>query len=329
MRWAPGQGIEFPASPCDLLHLPHQGETSMHITRRDGMPRPLRRRARAYLTLARPANVVTAAADILAGFAAAGAAWSALPWLLLAGMCLYAGGVVLNDVFDAGLDARERPERPIPSGAASRGGAAGFGALLLLLGVLAAAQASAASAALAAAIALAVVAYDAWAKHHRLAGPLTMGLCRGMNLLLGVSALPGAVPQLWFLALIPIAYIAAITAVSRGEVHGGERGTGRIAVLLLCGVLLALLAPGLRADHSALAALPFVALLGWRVLPPFLAAAREPQPARIGAAVKAGVLSLIVLDAALAAGFAGLAYGAAVLLLLPVSLALARRFAVT
>ena len=32
----------------------------------------LRRRARAYLTLTRPANVVTAAADILAGFAAVG-----------------------------------------------------------------------------------------------------------------------------------------------------------------------------------------------------------------------------------------------------------------
>ena len=46
-------------------------------------------------------------------------------------------------------------------------------------------------------------------------------------------------------------------------------------------------------------------------------------------AVRAGVLSLIVLDAALAAAFAGPLYGAAVLALWPVSLRLARLFAVT
>ena len=34
--------------------------------------------------------------------------------------CLYAAGMVLNDAFDAELDARERPERPIPSGRISR-----------------------------------------------------------------------------------------------------------------------------------------------------------------------------------------------------------------
>ena len=36
--------------------------------------------------------------------------------LLLASAGLYLGGMVLNDVFDAQLDAVERPERPIPSG---------------------------------------------------------------------------------------------------------------------------------------------------------------------------------------------------------------------
>ncbi|WP_135466087.1 UbiA-like protein EboC [Crenalkalicoccus roseus] len=294
-------------------------------------PLPRRVRARAYLALTRPANVVTALADILAGFAAAGAAapWGALPWLLLATACLYAGGVVLNDVFDAALDARERPERPIPSGRASRRGAALLGAGLLAGGTLAAFQASAASGALALGIVLAVLLYDGWAKHRPLLGPATMGLCRGLNLLLGVSAAPAALGGLWLLALLPLAYIAAITAVSRGEVHGGRRGTGWLAMALLGLVLAALLGLGLRPDYVALAALPFAALLAWRVLPPFLAAAREPAPARIGAAVKAGVLSLIVLDAALAAGFAGPLYGIAVLALLPVSLVLARAFAVT
>src|SRR5690349_14326443 len=69
-----------------------------------------------YLQLMRPANVVTANADVLAGFAAASGGWSKLPWLLAATCGLYAGGVVLNDVFDSALDQSERPERPIPSG---------------------------------------------------------------------------------------------------------------------------------------------------------------------------------------------------------------------
>ncbi len=285
-------------------------------------------RAWAYLTLARPANVVTALADGLAGAAAAGSV-AGLPWLLPATAALYAGGVVLNDVLDAALDARERPERPIPSGRAGRTGAAALGAGLLALGLLLAALASAASLAVAAGIVAAVLLYDAWAKHRPLAGPLTMGLCRGLNLLLGVSAVPAALAVLWPLALIPIAYIAAITAISRGEVHGGGRRLGWLAVGLVAAVLVALTTVALAGPQPAWAVLPFVALFAGRVLPPFVRAAHAPRPALIGAAVRAGVLSLILLDAALAAAFAGPLYGAAVLALWPVSLWLARLFAVT
>ena len=70
---------------------------------------------RPYLELMRPANVATALADVLAGYAVAGLGNPrALPWLLLSTACLYAGGVVLNDFFDRDVDRLERPERPIP-----------------------------------------------------------------------------------------------------------------------------------------------------------------------------------------------------------------------
>lgn len=279
----------------------------------------------AYLTLARPANVATALADVLAGAAAVGTT-DGLPWLLLATAGLYGGGVVLNDVFDAPLDAQERPERPIPSGRASREAAAWLGGGLLAGGVFAAAQVSAAGAALAMLIAGLAVLYDARLKHHPVAGPAAMGGCRGLNLLLGASAAPAALGGLWGLALIPLAYVAAITAISQGEVHGGRSRTGWVAVALLGGVLAVLVGLSLRGD---LAALPFVALLAWRALPPFIAAARTPRPAQIGAAVRAGVLSLVVMDAALAACFAGPLYGLGVLALWPVSIGLARLFAVT
>lgn len=303
-------------------------------------PSPSRRdQLWAYLQLVRPANTVTALADVLAGFAASGMAlgldgWSgsaplqALPWLLLATTGLYGGGVVFNDVFDAAVDARERPERPLPSGRASRRGGALVGGGLLLVGIVAAAQVSALSGGLAAAIALAALLYDAAGKHHVLLGPLNMGLCRGGNLLLGVSAVPALVPDLWFLALIPVAYVAAITAVGQGEVRGGTRRTGLLALTLIVLVVGSLLLLGLRPAYAALSALPFALLFAGQTLPAFVKATRNPAPAPIQDAVKAGVLALVPLDAALAAGFGGWPYGLVVLLLLPVSRGLARLFAV-
>ena len=282
----------------------------------------------AYLTLARPANVVTALADVLAGAAAAGTL-AGLPGLLVATAALYAGGVVLNDVFDADLDARERPERPIPSGRASRAGAGWLGGGLLAVGITAASLVSVSSGAVAAAIAAMILLYDGWAKHHPLGGPVAMGLCRGLNLMLGVSALGAALGTMWPLALLPVAYVAAITAISRGEVHGGGRVTGWLAVALLAAVLCFLTGVQARQGQLLPYGIFFVLLLTWRVLPPFVTAARNPRPAAIGGAVRAGVLSLILLDAALAAGFAGPVHGLVVLALWPISMRLARLFAVT
>ena len=287
----------------------------------------------AYLQMMRPANIVTAWADILAGFAASGAVGliniQVLGWLLLATTGLYGGGIVLNDVFDAELDAQERPERPIPSGRASRQGATLLGSALLVTGVVAAAQVSLLSATLACGIALAATLYDAVGKHHPILGPVNMGACRGGNLLLGISAVPAMIGEHWFLAVIPIIYIAAVTTISRGEVHGAKNITGIIALLLIGLVIAGLLGLGLLQDYQVLAALPFVALFAVRVLLPFIKAVREPKPEQIRIAVKAGVLSLIVLDATVAAGFASLPYGLLVLSLLPISMALAQIFAVT
>ena len=184
---------------------------------------------RGYLELVRPANVATALADILAGYAAAGMPLNgALGWLLLATACLYAGGVVLNDVFDRDIDRSERPERPIPSGRVSPASAAALGAGLLTVGILAASFANPTAAIVATATAAAVLLYDAWGKRQGLLGPLNMGICRGLNLLLGISAAPAALQTAWPLALLPVVYITAVTAVSRGEVHGGPKRVARV-----------------------------------------------------------------------------------------------------
>lgn len=285
----------------------------------------------AYLQLMRPANIITAWADILAGFAASGSQINlvTLAWLLLSTTGLYGGGIVFNDVFDTELDTQERPERPIPSGRASRWGATLLGSLLLSIGVVAAAQVSWLSAILAFGIALAALFYDALGKHNAIFGPINMGICRGGNLLLGVSVVPAMVGEYWFLALIPIIYIAAITTLSRGEVHGAKSNIAVVALLLILIVIAGLLGLGLFTKYQVFIALPFLILFAIRVLLPFIKAVSQPTPEQIRIAVKAGVLSLIILDTTVAAGFAGLPYGLLVLGLLPISMTLAKIFAVT
>ena len=78
-------------------------------------------RLRSLLELVRLPNVFTAPADVVMGMAVSGAPLSpANALLLLASASAYAGGMALNDAFDAPLDAVERPERPIPSGRLAR-----------------------------------------------------------------------------------------------------------------------------------------------------------------------------------------------------------------
>lgn len=301
-------------------------------------------RLRACLELLRPANVATALADVLAGAAVGASAIETPPpglgWLLLATAGLYAGGVVLNDVFDREVDARERPERPIPSGRVQAWQAATLSAGLLTGGIVAALAAGPAPAGIAVATAIAIVAYDAWGKRHPFIGPLNMGLCRALNLMLGVAIVPSALAWAWPLGLLPLTYIAAVTMVSRGEVHGGKRPVIVAATGLVSLVGVALLAIVLNRMEGSLTAQTFTSLhhvwalalaaaLLWRVMPAFLRAAGTSAPADIRRAVRTGVLSLVLLDAVIAASYAGIMSSLAVLATGVLAWWLARLFAVT
>jgi 4-hydroxybenzoate polyprenyltransferase len=283
---------------------------------------------RAYIELVRPANVVTSLADVLAGYGIAGLSHhAAVPWLLVSTSCLYAGGVVLNDVFDRDLDRVERPERPIPSGRVSVGAAARFGAVLLIAGIVIAAMATLTAGVLAAAIASFVLLYDAWGKRQWLFGPVNMGICRGFNLLLGVAAVPAAVASAWPLALLPVVYITGVTALSRGEVHGGRREVAAFALISLSLVLIALLL--LAGMHRSPAAALLTVILGVVLLPLVWRAYRSPDAVTIRRAIRGGVLLLAVMDAALGAAYAGNLYSLLILATATIAGRLARLFPVT
>jgi len=282
----------------------------------------------ACLRLVRPANLVTAAADVLAGWIVVGASRGALGWRVAASVSLYAGGVVLNDFFDRNLDTVERPERPIPSGKVPAASAAALGIILLCAGIASAFQASTITGIIATAIAALVLLYDAAAKHNS-TGPVVMGSCRALNLLLGLAAVPAMLPHLWFLALLPLAYIAGITTLSRGEVNGGSRAASTVALALFTAVIVALAALQGVSGQRWLRLLPFLALLIAKVGPPLVRAYRNPEAAPIRAAVHAGIVSLIVLDAAIASGFGGIVLAAALLSLTVLASELGRLFPVT
>jgi 4-hydroxybenzoate polyprenyltransferase len=152
-------------------------------------------RARAWLEIMRISNLPTVASTAIAG----GAIGSALAardmtavdpalWSLAAPPLAYIGGMILNDAFDAHIDAVERPSRPIPSGRIARGHAyaAGFACLGLALGC--AAASGSIDAFLLAVLLVAIVAtYDALHARAR-ASVLLLGASRALACLLPMVA---------------------------------------------------------------------------------------------------------------------------------------------
>lgn len=283
--------------------------------------------------LMRLANVVTAVADVLAGIAISGYFTASADYYPVVLLCistigLYSGGIIFNDVFDAGLDAIERPERPIPSGLVSVAEATAIGTLFFSAGLAAAALFQPLSFLIAVLIVLACLCYNRWAKHYTVWGPLNMGICRGLNLMLGVSILAPEINNWWFLGLIPLIYIASITIISRGEVHGGNRNMLTIAAVLYTVVIISIL--GISASRNNIElTLIFLVPLVFMIFKPLLRAFRLPSAQNIGKAVKAGVIALILLNASWAGAFGIWQVALIIVILLPLSLWLSKSLAVT
>ncbi|WP_316839856.1 UbiA-like protein EboC [Pedobacter gandavensis] len=291
-----------------------------------------------YLTLMRPANVMTALSDILGGIAISGffspADWSSsslthITLLLLSTIGLYGGGIVFNDVFDLEEDIESRPERILPSGKVAYNEAVQLGVGLFVIGIGAAVTVSLLSGVIALGIAVLALCYNKFGKHHPFFGPLNMGICRGGNLLLGMSILPDHLFQNGYIVLVPIIFIAAITLTAQKEVSGNNKSAILLAMFLDILVVAMFFAISRLSGLNLWVAAPFLIL--WYGLN-FLAKLKAYQTNRpdwIKKAVKTGVLSLILLNACYIAGFANWFYALPVLFLLPISVLLAKRFAVT
>lgn len=190
----------------------------------------------------------TAAADIAAGVAAGAGGWigGSAPFLLiLASLCVYHGGMVLNDWRDREEDRRLRPDRPIPSGRVPAQAAMILGLALIAAGPLIALRVSTSCAAAIGAVALAALLYDLAFRGAWL-GPLLLAFCRGTNLTAGL--LLGTGGRLGGLVLLPpllyAAYVFTVSRVARLEdADEIQRRSASPSWLLGIAALLLLLAP--------------------------------------------------------------------------------------
>lgn len=288
-----------------------------------------------YFRLLRPANILTAVTDVLAGIALSGIAIGMLPNLLpdmvllcIATVGLYGGGIVFNDVFDANIDQIERPERPIPSGVITIKQARVLGVMFFVFGLLAALSVNAMAGSIALFIVIAALLYNKWMKHHVFFGPLHMGLCRGANLLLGMAIIPAQLPVNACLALVPVLYIGAITLMSRGEVYGSAK---KPLVFTACiyGVALIAMAALAYSHHQFWYIVLPLALFSLMIYAPLVKAMQQSSGENIAKAVKAGIIGLMMMNVGwcIVAGSFGLA--GLIVLMIPFSVYLGRFFAVT
>lgn len=292
-----------------------------------------------WLRLVRLPNLATAVADPLAGFVIV-AGLTDLGWLppagwlaLLASACLYAGGMVQNDVVDLEIDRAERPDRPLPAGRIPLAQAALMANGLLAVGALAACGAAVlaacpAPAFVGAALTAAVWIYNRHAK-GTLLGTAVMGSCRGLNWLLGMTAAGWPPAVLWLLPIGMALYVTGITLFARDEAGQGRRGLLAAGMAVMAaGLIAAGSVPGLALTQGGLAVQPWVAagrLPAWLVLWSVLAvsilarclqAVLDPVPRRMQAAIGNAIMAIITLDAVLVLAFCGEPWAITIFLLL-------------
>jgi len=248
-----------------------------------------------YLRLVRAPAVFSALGDPLAGLLLDEGELSGgrASRLSAASAMLYLAGMALNDVADREEDARDRPERPIPSGAVSPRTAALIGGSLLLGGMWAARRGGARWTG--PALAALVVAYDFGFKRSASLGPVAMGGCRALSLLMGVEASQGVVTRRGTeSALLLGAYVAGLTMIARGETGAARAVELRAGAGLVAG---ALLATAVRGGPASVAWSTAAAALAG---PSVRRAVVDPSPRTVGPAVGALIRAIPALDGGIA-----------------------------
>jgi 4-hydroxybenzoate polyprenyltransferase len=134
--------------------------------------------------------------------------------LLLALSLFYLAGMFLNDAFDSTVDAIERAERPIPSGAISAKTVYAMGWGMMAAGLLLLVPLGVTVSAAGLLLCGLIVLYD---RHHKSNpfAPWVMGLCRAMVYIVAALGVAGSIPLV--ATILITAYIAGLTYTAKQE----------------------------------------------------------------------------------------------------------------
>ena len=191
-----------------------------------------------FLAITRPVNsLVAGLAAIVAYLIDTGTVIPESFLLFFIVALITAAGNVINDFFDAEIDAINRPYRPIPSGAVSRGAARGFAVTLFLAGILVSLFTTPLCIGIAIFNSILLFAYAARLKSTPLIGNIVVAYLAASIFLFG-GALNGSEG---LIRIIPIAAITFFAMLSRellkdAEDVEGDRAGGADTVPIRLGI---------------------------------------------------------------------------------------------
>ena len=143
-----------------------------------------------YLTLIRFPNLFTLPSNIFAGYVSTHThnpvEIHTISLVILVSLCLYAVGVIFNDIADRKIDRKERPDRPIPSGKIGERNAIILALLLIVISIAVSYSISAITFTAVIVLIIIIFLYDFVLKNSPL-GSVAMGATRLLNIILGAS----------------------------------------------------------------------------------------------------------------------------------------------
>lgn len=273
--------------------------------------------SRPWGRLFRLPNLCTVPGDPLAGCMLAWAAGfepASLPLVAAAAaasLCIYAAGLVMNDIADLDEDRNTRSNRPLPTGEIDIGQAWVAALMLGGAGIGLAAATGPIGLVVSLILLATVVAYNWRLKRSAVPGAVSMGLCRGLSLLLGAATtgVEGLLSPFVVIATVTLViYVASVTLIADRETEqvtiGMRRWIPALALVIGFGVIY-LKTPGMlgtlidEPTSFILTRLLALGALAWAVQ-----CARQlsgaPAPDSVGATVGKLIRGLILFQAACA-----------------------------
>ena len=285
-----------------------------------------------WLQLLRAPNLLTVPGDVLAGcLLAAGTKFTPdmdLGRAVLASVFFYASGLVLNDLADLEIDRKERPARPLPSGRVGLPAARAVAMLLMAAALGFCAWIGGRTMIVGAVLCAAILSYNLLAKHRALSGPLNMGLCRALNLVLGATLVGTANSLLLVASILLTAYVTTVTYIANREMRNNRYAWYRWlpAAIILVGALFFARHTTVTDDLFFRMAASFFVAFAAASYAAMRLHARQGAPAAVGLMVSA----LIFLQAAFCLASAlqpwGLAAGLLLFICWPLNFLLRTRF---